>query len=96
MLGGDGWISFGGDATMRVDRELGLPEGHVLVMDGTSGSAPYRDGGRLGDREVVAGTHAEHAEATARELLDYDAAVSAVACLAAAPLVAAAMVGLVG
>ncbi len=95
VLGRDGWISFGGEVTVRVDPELGLPEGHVLVMEGTSTGTPYRHGLRPGRNEVVPGTHSEHAEAVARELLDDDAAVSAVALLAAAPLVAAAVAGLV-
>ncbi len=90
----DGWVSFPDGPAVRVEGLTSVPPGPVLAPERTSNGGPYRDASLLAEN-LVAGTHAEHAAATQWEVLRHEATVLAIASLAAAPLVAAGLVGLV-
>jgi len=93
-IGADGWVSLKSSPPMRMDPALDVPPGPVLVLGNIAATA-YRDQQALSAKDVLSGALAEHKERAAFHLLRYDTAIVAVAFLAAAPLAAAAMVGLV-
>ncbi len=93
-LSAEGWITVGEGPAVRVRGALAAPPGPVLVLAIPSNAGAYRDGLVVSAGDLVAGTHAEHAEATAREVHRHEAMVLAIACLAGAPLAAAAILGL--
>ncbi len=93
-LGEDGRVTFEDGAIVRVDPPPSLAPGPVLVLRDLSGST-YRQNDVLSRKDIRAGSLGEHLAKLRFDLLRCEAAIVAVACLTAAPLLGAALVGLV-
>ncbi len=86
LLDRDGWVTIDDVAVLRVDGGLTLPAGPVLVRrDGTESS--YRDVAKVAAKDLIAGTHADWAEAAERDVERWEAAILTITCLAIAPLI---------
>lgn len=95
VLSADGWVTLDDGRTMRVEPPNRTPSGPVLVLGGTPSRRAYRDNAPLAASDIVTGTRAENADTLELEVRWQAAIMLSVACLAAAPLVAAAIEGLI-
>jgi hypothetical protein len=89
-----GWIVFEDGTTVPLASPTTLAPGPVLVLAHTLVGTGYRDGKTLAATDILPGILAEHVAADANEVLRYEAWALAIAGVTAAPLVAAASVGL--
>ncbi|MEO7331845.1 MAG: hypothetical protein ABI193_24935 [Minicystis sp.] len=87
VLGPDGWVTMQDGTVLRVDGSLLFPAGPVLVQGDNAGGS-YRDGAKVAAKDVIAGTHADWAEAALRDVERWEASILTITCLAIAPLIA--------
>ncbi|MEZ4310467.1 MAG: hypothetical protein R3F14_20690 [Polyangiaceae bacterium] len=93
-LEADGRVTFEDGSVAQLEGPPALPCGPVLVLGGSAG-ATYRHNETLSEKDMLTGTVDEHLEELRLRVLRYNAAAACVACLSAAPLVGALLVGLV-
>ncbi|MEZ4310466.1 MAG: hypothetical protein R3F14_20685 [Polyangiaceae bacterium] len=93
-LEADGRVTFEDGSVAQLEGPPALPCGPVLVLGGSAG-VTYRHNETLSERDMLTGTVDEHLEELRLRVLRYNAAAACVACLSAAPLVGALLVGLV-
>lgn len=93
-FGQDGRVTFDDGTVMRVDPPPTLAPGPVLVFRDLS-SSTYRENDVLSQKDIRAGSLEDQLAKLRFDLLRCDAALAAVACLTAAPLLGATMAGLV-